>query len=71
MGKQLSIYLDDEAEKRLIDMSQTDCRRIHDQARFILLSGLGLIAPTRSSRRKKPRTSNLGPQPCATSNNAQ
>ncbi len=42
MGKQLSIYLPDEVMKRLSQVANKQCRRPHDQARYILLYGLGL-----------------------------
>lgn len=49
MGKQLSIYLDDEQLKRLNEVANKQCRRPHDQARYILLSGLGLAVSDHST----------------------
>lgn len=43
MGKQLSIYLDETEARRLTEIAIRECRRPHDQARYFLLSGLGLI----------------------------
>lgn len=43
MGKQLSIYLDEQENSRLAEIAAKECRRLHDQARYILLSALGLL----------------------------
>jgi hypothetical protein len=42
MGKQLSIYLDEQEAKRLAEMAQRECRRPVDQVRFMLRRSLGL-----------------------------
>lgn len=44
MGKQLSFYLSDTEAKALNDAAQQSCRRMSDQARYILLTNLGIIA---------------------------
>lgn len=41
-GKQLSIYLDEQQTKRLAEIAVRECRRPNDQARYIILSSLGL-----------------------------
>jgi len=42
MGKQLSIYLDEQEAKRLAEMARSECRRPVDQVRFMLRRSLGL-----------------------------
>lgn len=42
MGKQLSIYLDESETKRLAEIAARECRRPHDQVRFLLRQALGL-----------------------------
>lgn len=42
MGKQLSIYLNEVEAKRLTEIAIRECRRPHDQAKYFLLSALGL-----------------------------
>lgn len=42
MGKQLSIYLNEIESKRLTEIAIRECRRPHDQVRYILLNALGL-----------------------------
>jgi predicted transcriptional regulator len=49
MGKQLSIYLPDEVMKRLNEVANKQCRRPHDQARYILLSSLGIAVDDQST----------------------
>lgn len=43
MGKQLSIYLNETATERLVERAIRECRRPNDQARYIILSALGLV----------------------------
>lgn len=40
MGKQLSIYLPEEAAQRLFSLAAQECRRPHDQARYLILRSL-------------------------------
>jgi hypothetical protein len=42
MGKQLSIYLDEQEAERLTEIAQRECRRPIDQVRFILRRELGI-----------------------------
>jgi len=45
MGKQLSFYLTETEAQALNASAQRNCRRMSDQARYILLTGLGVITP--------------------------
>jgi hypothetical protein len=40
MGKQVSIYLSDKEAKRLMELAEQECRRLNDQARYLLLRTL-------------------------------
>ncbi len=42
MGKQLNLYLDDRLARSLAETAARECRRPHDQARYILLQALGI-----------------------------
>lgn len=42
MGKQLSLYLDEQEAKRLAEVATRECRRPADQVRFILRRALGI-----------------------------
>jgi hypothetical protein len=55
MGKQLSIYLDDQLAKTLAEEALRECRRPHDQARYLLRQALGIaeepqIEPTATTQ---------------------
>lgn len=43
MGKQLTIYLNEQEIKRLAEIAAKECRSSQDRARYILLSTLGLV----------------------------
>ena len=59
MGRQLSIYLDENEVRQLMEVSIKQCRRPQDQARFILRS---VLMNEPSAETGKPVTNTLPEQ---------
>lgn len=55
MGKQLNLYLDDQESKRLIEEAAKECRRPHEQVRFILRQALGIIEQPQEATASLPK----------------
>lgn len=44
MGKQLNVYLNEQESKRLLEIASKECRRPHEQARWLLRQALGIAS---------------------------